>query len=125
MVAKAVVIINVAYLHLAPWVVNKTRGRQCQARLARQSETSERALNLKTFINGLAFLHHFSSLLFQSAQSALQHLSYSSIHTHLHTVMAEAAMQGANCSSGTIWVTVLRSHAAGGVRDSNQQHSNY
>ena len=36
--------------------------------------------------------------LFQSTPRAL-HLSNSPIHTHFHTVMVEAAIQGANCSS--------------------------
>ena len=43
-------------------------------------------------VNGLPFLQHFSSLL--TTQIILQHLSDSPIPTHIHTLMAEAAMQG-------------------------------
>ena len=52
-------------------------------------------------------------------------MPYSLIHTHIHTLMAEAAMQGANCSSGAIVgsVSCLKSHwhAAGwpGILTSN------
>ena len=48
-------------------------------------------------------------------------MPHSSIHTH--TLMMEAAMQGANCSSGAIWGSVSWSrtlrHAARGSRDLN------
>ena len=42
------------------------------------------------------------------------------IHTRIHTLMTEAAMQGASCSSGAIWGGVscsrtLAQHATGGV----------
>lgn len=46
-------------------------------------------------LNGMDY-QVFSSLL--TAQSVLQHLSYSSTHTHSN-MMADAAMHGANCSS--------------------------
>ena len=47
--------------------------------------------------------------LFQStdAQSALQHFSDSPVLTHIYTLMAEAAMKGANCSSGAFGVQYL------------------
>ena len=58
-------------------------------------------------------------------KATLQHLSVSPIHTHIHTLLAEAAMQGANCSSGAIWGSVSCSgslrHAARRSRDSNQR----
>ena len=41
-----------------------------------------------------------------SAQNILQYLQHSPIHAHIHTLMAEAAMQGADCSSGAIWGSV-------------------
>ena len=43
---------------------------------------------------------HFFSLL--TAQSASQHLS----HSNINTVMTEAAMQGANCTSGAVWDSI-------------------
>ena len=46
-----------------------------------------------------------SSLL--TAQSALQRLSQSPNHRHIHTLMEEAAMQGANCTPGTMWFRIL------------------
>ena len=52
-----------------------------------------------------------------TAQSDLQHLSHSPTHTHIHTLMADSATQGANRSSGAIWGFVSCSstvwHAAG------------
>ena len=50
-----------------------------------------------------------SIVLFQSADrskhfTTLVTVTYS--HTHLHTLMPEAAMQGADCSSGEIWGSV-------------------
>ena len=52
-------------------------------------------------VNDLAVLLRFCSLL--TAQSALQYIPHSPIHTHIHTLMANSAMQGAFCSSGAIW----------------------
>ena len=53
----------------------------------------------------------------------------SSIHTHIHTLMAEAAVEGASCSSEAIWGSVTYSkalqHVARRSRDSNQQPSYY
>ena len=39
-------------------------------------------------------------------QSTSQYLPHSHTHTHIHTLMEEAAMQGANCTSGAIWGSV-------------------
>ena len=49
-------------------------------------------------VNGLAFIEYLSSLI--TTQSALQYLPHSPIHTHINTLIAEAAMQGASCTSG-------------------------
>ena len=65
--------------------------------------------------------------LFQSAdcQSTSQHLSPSYIHTHILTLMAEAAMQGA--IRGSVSCSKILWHAAGGSREyyvcKNAKHS--
>ena len=72
-------------------------------------------------VNGLAFLLLFSRLLTTQSFTitiALQYLQ----HSPIHTLMAEAAMQGANCTSGAIWGSLTCSrvlqHAAGEAGDS-------
>ena len=42
---------------------------------------------------------------FSSTQSTLQYLPHS--RTRIHTLMAETAMQGANCTSGAIWFSIV------------------
>ena len=71
-------------------------------------------------VNGLAFSSPLTS------QNALQHSSNSSIHKHTDTLMAQTAMQGANCSSEAVWGSVscsrILQRAARGV---NQRPSDY
>ena len=47
-------------------------------------------------------------MLFQSNEHSkcFTYLPQSPIHTHIHTLMVEAAMQGASCVSGAIWGSV-------------------
>lgn len=49
----------------------------------------------------------------------MQYLAHLPIHTYSHTLMAEAAVQSAICSSGAMWGSETLQHAAGGARDSN------
>ena len=81
-------------------------------------------LLLILFLNGLAFPVYWP------LKATSQRLSTcSAIYTHICTVMAEAAMQVANCSSGAIWGSVSGSgilqHAARRSWDSNQWPSDY
>lgn len=55
----------------------------------------------------------------------MQYLAHLPIHTYSHTLMAEAAVQSAICSSGAMWGSETLQHAAGGARDSHQPPSDY
>ena len=56
--------------------------------------------------NGLAFLSHFIQCTVRSMLKALYNTCHTHPFTYIHTLMADAAIWGANCSSGAIWGSV-------------------
>ena len=63
----------------------------------------ENVLSAMFSLNVLAFTVYSA---FSSTQSTSQFLPHSPVHTPIHILMEEAAIQGANCTSGVIWGSV-------------------